>query len=329
MWHNFLTCASENANSTLMTNLFADYFLPVTLALITLGMGLSVTLRDFKNVFNRPRAVVLGICCQILLLPVIAFSIAFLTDIDPYFKVGLVIIASCPGGATSNLITYLLNGNVALSISMTALNSLLTLITIPLNVSIALMVFIHADAEIHLPVGNTLLQIILITIIPVYIGIRIRNKRTKLADKLQKPLKFILPFILILAYAGILFFGESSITTTSKDFFNLLPHTLLLNASAMFFGWMIARAFLLGKRNQFTISIEVGLQNSVLAIFVASSILDNQVMALVAVVYGSFTFFSTAFFAWIIKKVTNMRKPRVIAKAQRIARRVARRGRVN
>lgn len=291
-----------------MTNIFSDYFLPITLALITLGMGLSVTLGDFKNVFLRPRAVVTGIILQILLLPLIGFGIALLTNIDPYFKVGLIIIAACPGGATSNLITYLLNGNVALSISMTVMNSLITLISIPVNVSIALMVFIHADAEIHLPIGNTILNIILITIIPAYIGIRIRKRKTELADKLQRPLKFILPFILLLAYVGVVFFGESSIAATRIDFFKILPFTLLLNAGAMFVAWMIARLVRLGRRNQFTISIEVGLQNSALAIFVASSILDNQAMALVAVVYGSFTFFSTAFFAWIIKRVTTMRK---------------------
>lgn len=291
-----------------MTDFFSDVFLPLTLALITLGMGLSVTLTDFKNVFFRPRGVVVGICCQILLLPLIAFGIALLTNIDPYFKVGLIIIAACPGGATSNLITYLLNGNVALSISMTALNSLITLISIPINVSIALAVFIHADANIHLPVGHTILNIFLITIIPVYIGISIRNKNTELADKLERPLKFILPFLLLFAYLGVLFLGESSVSATRKDFINLLPYTLLLNAGAMFFGWMIARLFRLGRKNQFTISIEVGLQNSALAIFVASFILDNEPMALVAVVYGSFTFFSTAGFAWIIKRITNVRK---------------------
>ena len=175
-----------------MTSLFADYFLPISLALITLGMGLSVTLTDFKNVFFRPKAVVTGIILQILLLPLIGFGIALLTNIDPYFKVGLIIIASCPGGATSNLVTYLLNGNVALSISMTALNSLITLISIPVNVSIALMVFVNADAEIHLPIGNTILNIILITIIPAYIGIRINLVIHSGAFRSKRPFKRVL-----------------------------------------------------------------------------------------------------------------------------------------
>src|SRR6056297_1155521 len=157
-----------------MANIFSAYFLPVTLAIITLGMGLSITHRDFKNVFFRPRAVIIGICCQILLLPLIAFGVASITNIDPYFKVGLIIIAACPGGATSNLVTYLLNGNVALSISMTALNSLITLVSIPVNVSLALMVFLHTDAEIHLNVWDTILKVFLLTVVPAYIGVTIR-----------------------------------------------------------------------------------------------------------------------------------------------------------
>lgn len=287
-----------------MSNLFSDVFLPVTLAIITLGMGLSVTLKDFKNVFFRPRAVIIGICCQVLLLPAVAFSIALLTNIDPYFKVGLIIIAACPGGATSNLITYLLEGNVALSISMTALNSLITLVSIPVNVSIALAVFIHTEAAIQLPVGETILKIFLITIVPAYIGIRIRNRRTELADKLHQPLKVILPFILLLVYLGVLFLDEGAETATRMDFFNLFPYAIMLNFAAMMLGWLVSRISNLKWRDRYTVSIEVGLQNSALAIFVASTLLDNQVMAMVAVVYGSFTFFSTGFLAWGIKRVS-------------------------
>lgn len=287
-----------------MATIFSSYFLPVTLAIITLGMGLSVTHRDFKNVFYRPRAVLVGIICQIALLPIIAFAIALLTDIDPYFKVGLIIIAACPGGATSNLVTYLLKGNVALSISMTALNSIITLISIPVNVSIALMVFLHTDAEIHLNVGDTILKVFLLTILPAYAGVTIRHRFTAFAEKLNRPLRIILPLILALVYVGVVFIDKGAETVTRFDFLNLLPLTLLLNASSMILGWWIGRLSYLKKRDSFTIAIEVGLQNSALAIFVASSLLENRVMALVAVVYGSFTFFSTAFIAWGIKRIS-------------------------
>ena len=296
-------------NFIFMNTAFSSYFLPVTLAVITLGMGLSVTLKDFKNIFLRPKAVITGISCQLLLLPAIAFTVASLTNINPYFKVGLVIIAACPGGATSNLVTYILKGNVALSISMTALNSLVTLISIPFYVSMALLAFIHTDASITLPVGNTVLKIFLVTIVPAYAGIMIRKRYTRLADKLEEPLRYILPLILLVVYAGVIFIDEGGggESATRSDFINLFPYTLLLNATAMFMGWMIARLVRLGRRNQFTISIEVGLQNSALAIFVASTLLENRLMALVAVVYGSFTFFSTALFGYLIKRVTTGR----------------------
>ncbi len=286
-----------------MANLFSAYFLPVTLAVITLGMGLSITHQDFRNVFFRPRAVLIGICCQIFLLPLIAFSIALLTDLDPYLKVGLVIIAACPGGATSNLVTYLLNGNVALSISMTALNSIITLVSIPVNVSIALMVFLNTDAAVRLDVWDTILKVFLLTIVPAYIGVTIRHRRSDLAERLNRPLKVLLPLILLVVYMGVLFIDEGDKSATRNDFWNLLPVTLTLNAMSMFIGWQVAWLSRLKRRERYTIAIEVGLQNSALAIFVASTLLGNRTMALVAVVYGSFTFFSTALFGWGIKRL--------------------------
>ena len=286
-----------------MGTLFSDYFLPITLAVITLGMGLSLTEKDFRNILFQPKAIITGIFAQIIVLPAIAFFVASLTSLDPVFKVGLVLIAACPGGATSNLITYLLTGNIALSISMTALNSLITLLTIPFIVNLSLDTFINQTTEIHLPVGETIIKIFLLTIVPAYIGTRIRKWRTEFADRLQKPLKVILPLLLLLVYMGVIFIDQGTEERTRQDFISLFPSTLSLNFAAMLSGYLIARVVNLGKRNQFTIAIEVGLQNSALAIFVASSQLQDQSIALVPVVYGSFTFFSTLLFGWIIKKI--------------------------
>jgi len=287
-----------------MDTLFSDYFLPVTLAIITMGMGLSLTEKDFRNIVVQPKAILTGIFSQIVILPAIAFFVASLTNLDPVFKVGLVIIAACPGGATSNLITYILTGNIALSISMTAVNSLITLITIPFIVSLGLEAFIQESTEIHLPIGDTILKIFFITIVPAFIGTRIRKWKTEFADKLEKPLKIILPLLLLVVYMGVIFIDQGTEQATRKDFMSLIPSTLSLNFAAMLAGWIIARIMNLGKRNRFTIAIEVGLQNSALAIFVSSFLLKNQSMALVAVVYGSFTFFTTLLFGWIIKKIS-------------------------
>jgi BASS family bile acid:Na+ symporter len=286
-----------------MQLLFSDYFLPVTLAIITMGMGLSLTDRDFKNIFLQPKAVIIGLCCQMILLPFIAFLIARSIPMDPVFKVGLMIIAACPGGATSNLITYLLRGNVALSISMTALNSLITLITIPLIVHFSLEAFIHEDAAIPLNVGETIIKVFLITILPAFIGTRIRKNYPDFAIRLERPLRVLLPLLLLLVYAGVIFIDQGTGPATRAEFIDIFPDTLLLNILAMVSGFLVARALRLRVVNQFTISIEVGLQNSALAIYVAASLLENNDMALVPVVYGSFSFFSTLLFGWSVKKL--------------------------
>ena len=286
-----------------MQSLFSEYFLPVTLAIITLGMGLSLTDRDFRNIFMQPKAVIIGLCCQMLLLPFIAWLIARSIHIDPLFKVGLMIIAACPGGATSNLITYLLRGNVALSISMTALNSLLTLITIPLVVQFSLEAFIHEDAAIHLQVGETILKVFLITILPAFAGTRIRKNYPEFSARLERPLRLILPLLLLVIYAGVIFIDQGASGATRSDFVRIFPYTLLLNILAMVAGFLVARLLRLRVINQFTISIEVGLQNSALAIFVAATLLKSNNMALVPVVYGSFSFFSTFLFGWSVKKL--------------------------
>ena len=286
-----------------MQSLFSEYFLPVTLAIITLGMGLSLTDRDFRNIFMQPKAVIIGLCSQMLLLPFIAWLIARSIHIDPLFKVGLMIIAACPGGATSNLITYLLRGNVALSISMTALNSLLTLITIPLVVQFSLEAFIHEDAAIHLQVGETILKVFLITILPAFAGTRIRKNYPEFSVRLERPLRLILPLLLLVIYAGVIFIDQGASGATRSDFIRIFPYTLLLNMLAMVAGFLVARLLRLRVINQFTISIEVGLQNSALAIFVAATLLKSNNMALVPVVYGSFSFFSTFLFGWSVKKL--------------------------
>jgi len=286
-----------------MHSLFSGYFLPVTLAIITMGMGLSLTEKDFRNIFLQPKAVIVGLCCQMILLPVIAWLIVRSINIDPVFKVGLMIIAACPGGATSNLITYLLRGNVALSISMTALNSVLTLITIPLVVHFSLEAFINEDAAFRLNVGMTILKVFLITIVPAFAGTRIRKNYPDFSIKLERPLRVVLPLLLMVVYAGVIFIDQGTGAGTRADFAKIFPHALLLNILAMVSGFLVARIFRLRVKNQFTISIEVGLQNSALAIFVAASLLKSNEMALVPVVYGSFSFFSTLLFGWSVKKL--------------------------
>jgi BASS family bile acid:Na+ symporter len=186
---------------------------------------------------------------------------------------------------------------------MTALNSLITLVTIPLVVTISLEVFIHQDAAIRLNVGETILKVFLITILPAFAGTRIRKWRSEFADRLERPLRIVMPLLLLVIYAGVIFIEQGAESATRNDYISLFPYALLLNFTAMVAGLVVARSLRLGVKNQFTIAIEVGLQNSGLAIVVAVTLLGSHAMALVPVVYGSFTFFSTLLFGWIVKKV--------------------------
>jgi BASS family bile acid:Na+ symporter len=263
-------------------NFFSDILLPITLAIITLGMGLAIEGKDFAGIFRYPKAIITGLLSQMLVLPLIAFIITYFTDIDPVYKVGLIVIAACPGGATSNLVNFMLNGNVALSLSITVVNSLLALVTIPFIVRTALEYYLGKSAVIHLPYGETILNIFLIVAIPAAIGITIRHFFRGFAMGLEKPLRYALPVMLFTV--------------------DLYPHAILLNVLSMIGGWFIARQIGLKRRNQFTIAVEVGLQNSTLAIFIAATLLSSQQMAVVPIIYGSFSFFSTWGIGYLMKR---------------------------
>jgi BASS family bile acid:Na+ symporter len=285
-------------------NFFSDILLPITLGLITLGLGLSIEFKDFKNIFIYPRAVIAGLFAQVLLLPSIAFVIAYFTDIDPIYKVGLIIIAACPGGATSNLVTFMLNGNVALSLSITVINSILSLFTIPLIVSGGIAFFLGANTKIHLPFLHTILNIFLIVIVPAIIGTSLRRYFKEFAIGLEKPLRYILPVLLFIVYSGVVFIDKGAETLKLMDYIELYPVPILLNALAMASGWLLSKGVGLNKRDQYTIAIEVGLHNSTLAIFVAATLLGSQIMAVVPVIYGSFSFFTTWLFGYLLKRLS-------------------------
>ncbi len=285
----------------MQVHLFSTWFLPATLVIIMMGIGLSITTGDLRNIIVEPRNLVVGLASQLILLPVIAFLIATFSNIRPEFKVGLIIISACPGGVTSNLVNYIIRGNVALCVSITVVNGILTLITIPLIVRFALQLYMGEDTEIVLPVLDTIIKIFMITVIPASIGIYIRRKREELALKIQNPLRIILPLLLLSVYAGVVFLEGNGEAGLDSHFFRLIPYAFMLNLFSMTAGLLIPKLFRLTKQNQYTIAVEVGLQNSTLAIFVASTLLGSQEMALVAVVYGSFSFFTTMLFGYLAR----------------------------
>lgn len=279
------------------TQFFSAFLLPATLALIMVALGLSLTQGDFVNIVKRPRGLVVGLILQMLALPILAFLIVLIAPgLSPELKVGIILLASCPGGATSNLINYLLNGNLALSVSITTVNSFITQFTIPLYVNLGLYFFMNREADIQLPIGETVLQILFITLLPAIVGIFLRSKQPELADKLRAPLKYITTTLLAVAMIGAIFLEKNEqLNIPIGDYWTALPLLLLLHFASMFMSYYISKGAKLGHKSQFTIAIEVGLQNTGLAIAVATGplLLNNSAFAIPAAIYALFSFFTT------------------------------------
>lgn len=303
-----------------MENFFSGIFLPATLVVIMIGVGLSLTLQSFRNIILYPKAILLGLVAQMVLLPLLAFAIADQLQLAPEFKVGLVLIAACPGGASAGLITHLLRGNVALSVSLTSVNSLLTIFTIPFITNLAMERYLDQSVRVILPFGRTIVDIGFITLLPALLGIFIRYRKPSWAKLMEAPLRVVMPTLLLLAFTGIIIFERGGAEGVVDDFMQLIIPNISLNLLGMTMGFLLALLFRLGPTGRMTIAIEVGLQNSSLAIFVSQVLLGSSAMALVAVVYGSFTFGTAVLFGMAVYRLNKYvrRQLRKYKLAQRI-----------
>jgi len=279
-----------------------DFIMPIAIAIIMFGIGITLKFKDFQRVFLRPKAIFSGLFAQLVMLPAVEFGLAALMPVDPVYKVGIVLIASAPGGTASNLVTNMLKGRVALSVSMTSFNSFAILFTIPLYVNLALSVFMGQSAEIALSFSETFREILTTVIAPVILGVLMNEYiPDRYTDQLKGPLRYLLPAILLGVFAYALFFENSEQPTALLDNLELFIPLIVLNVSTMMMGYYFAKWVGINHRGAFTIAVEMGLQNSALAIFIATSVLNNSDLSLVAVIYSSFTFFSTWLIGWLQK----------------------------
>jgi BASS family bile acid:Na+ symporter len=282
-------------------NLFSHYLMPIAIAFIMFGIGINLRFVDFKQTFNRPKAVITGLAAQMLLLPIIAFIINIFFDIDPIYKVGFVLIAACPGGTTSNLVTLFLRGRLALSVSLTAFNSFLILFTIPLITNLALYLYEGLEANIEMPVLETIGNMLITVLLPTLIGMLYRHYFPGIVHRTEKIINISMSLFLLFVFIGIFAF-ENVGTAKLSSYMYLFYPAILLNFVSMFAGYLLALITKIRNRGRFTIAIQVGLQNSALAIYVASKLLNQPEIAVVAIIYSSFSLFTTAFWAYIMKK---------------------------
>lgn len=275
------------------TNYLTDIMLPLSLAVIMLGMGLSLVPYDFKRVLLYPKAASVGILNQIIILPLVGFILLWLFRLNsPELAIGIMILAACPGGPTSNLISHISGGDTALSITLTAISSLIAVITIPLIVNLSLSFFMQQGEYIPLPVFDTIIKLTLITLLPVSIGMIIRAKAINFANKMNKPVKIISGILLFLIiFAAIM--NNRDIFVSS--FASVGPVALSLNVVMLSVGFLSARLLKLKTAQSVTISVESGIQNGTLGITIASTLLHNDVMAISPAIYSLIMFLTAGF----------------------------------
>ncbi len=276
-------------DSVQLVTLVNSIVIPICLFLIMMGMGLSLVVDDFKRVVKFPKAVGIGLTNQLIMLPLIGFALANIMPLRPEYAVGVMLLVLCPGGTTSNLFTYLAKGDVALSVTMTAIASVITVFTIPIVLSFSLIHFMGAGSEFQLPIAKTMISLIVITILPISIGMLIKRYKPRIADSSQVLVsRFGVTFLAML----VVFLSYVQRDIIVDAFINTGPVSLILNVVTMALGYFSSKLLGLNLAQRTSITLEVGLQNSTLSIFMALTLLSNYDMSMTPAIYTLIMFFT-------------------------------------
>ncbi|MBM3937742.1 MAG: bile acid:sodium symporter family protein [Sphingomonadales bacterium] len=269
-----------------------NWLLNGVLALIMFGLGLSLKKEDFRALFDQPKSLAIGLFAQMVLLPMLAAVMVYSSSLSPEWKVGVMILSVCPGGITSNLVSYFVKGNVALAVSLTVSNALLSLLSIPLMVNLFLTHFMNqGDQSMSLPFWNTLLEIFMVTIIPAWLGMAARLRLGKKVVGVSKWLNVVLPLLLLMVFGFKFIAGpdQGGTAMSGSDILTLTPYVITLNVLSMLLGFAVGIPFALSYRNRITIAVEVGLHNTALALLIAGDKLQNPLMEKPALVYALYS----------------------------------------
>src|SRR5918993_5825246 len=261
--------------------------LPLALAIIMFGLGLDLTIADFKRVGRAPKAVAVALACQILLLPAICFGLVVLFDLPALLGIGMMLLAASPGGTTANLFSHLFRGDVALNVTLTAVNSVIAVVTLPLVVNLSVEHFDPEGAgDVGLQLGKTL-QVFAIVLVPVAIGMVVRRSAPGFADRADKPVRIASAVVLALVICGALLAERDNLADYITD---IGPVATLFCVCSLALGYLLPRFAGVDERQSLSSAFEVGIHNSTLAIAVAISVLDSETLAVPPAVYGVLMF---------------------------------------
>ncbi len=280
-----------------MDSMLTTIGLPVALAIVMFGLGLDLTPRDFGRVGREPKAVVVALLCQLVLMPVIAFGLVVAFGLPGLLGVGMMLLAASPGGTTANLFSHLFRGDVALNITLTAINSLVALATLPLITNLAISYF-DLGATVSLPFSEVL-RVFALILIPVGIGMLVRRGRPAFAAAMDRPVRALSAVILAVLVVAILVDERDNV---GEYFADVGLITAVFCALSLVLGYVIPRAAGVSEPQAVASSFEIGVHNATLAIFVAIEILDQTEASVPAAVYSIFMFTFAAAWGWLLQR---------------------------
>ncbi|MCU4350010.1 bile acid:sodium symporter family protein [Acinetobacter ursingii] len=273
-------------------------FLPIALAIIMAGLGLELHPQDFKRVAKHPKAVFLALFCQLVILVSIAFVICKLLALPPLLAVGVMLLAASPGGPTANLFSYLYKGDIALNITLTAINSVIAAFTLPFIVNLSIQHFINDGQQLGLQFSKVI-QVFLIIIVPVCLGMLVRYFSPNVADKLHKPVRTFAVVFLILIIIGAVAKERNSIL---EYIMQVGLATSLFCIASLLIGYFIPRIFGISSTQARACAFEIGIHNSTLAMTIALTILASTTIAMPAAVYSIFMYIFAAIFGTLLNR---------------------------
>lgn len=274
--------------------------LPLALSIIMIGLGLELTPKDFARVSKHPKAVLIALFCQLILLVSIAFIICKILALPPLLSVGLMLLAASPGGSTANLFSYLFKGDIALNITLTAINSVIAAFTLPLIMNFSIQYFMNDGQQISLEFSK-ILQVFGIIIIPVCIGMLIRHYAPHFTEKLNKPLRIFAVVFLVLIIIGAI---AKERTQIMQYLTQVGLATVIFCLCSLTIGYFVPRMLGINTAQARACAFEIGIHNSTLAMTIALTVMASSTIAMPAAVYSIFMYVFAALFGFALNRFT-------------------------
>jgi bile acid:Na+ symporter, BASS family len=264
-----------------MDSALATVGLPIALGVIMFGLGLGLSGEDFRRVGQRPQVIAVALACQLVLLPAVCSALVVLADLPPLLGIGMMLLAASPGGTTANLMSHLFHGDVALNISLTAVNSIISIITLPIVTGLAIAYYGRGD-EVSVPFGEVL-KVFVIILVPVAIGMLVRARNAAFAARMDRPVRTLSGVLLGLLVVAILVEERDNIEGYFADV-GLVAAAFC--AISLVVGYVVPKAFGVVEKQAIASSFEIGLHNGTLAIYIAVEVLGSVTFSVPAAVYS-------------------------------------------